>query len=109
MAVPSYFSMVLELIELLLETGTLAGASTQEVQLGAAYVGMAMNFDVFDAGGAHHKSSLYANTVARNAAHGEVLVDATLAFLDDSTFELLHTFVITFFNAQEHAHIIANA
>jgi len=109
MAAPSYSTLILRLVKLLLETGALAGASAQEVQLGTAHVGVAMNFDVLDAGGAHHKSAFYADTIAGNAAHGKVLVDTTIAFADDSTFKLLHTFVTTFFDAQEHTYIITHA
>ncbi len=93
----------------MLEAGAFAGSLAQVVKLGAMDAGVAVNQDTLDAGGAGQESALHADAVAGDSAHGEIGIISAPAQADHSAFELLGSFVCTFFNAEKYTHGVARA
>ena len=52
------------------------------------------------------ESPLYTHTVRGNAADGECLVDATSPDSDNHTLYHLHTFTVTFYDANVNLHCV---
>ena len=97
------------LVKLLLEAGPLACALAQIIQLRSPNMGMSLHRDFFDARRAGEKCALHADTVTRHASYGKTGIVGAIALADDHAFELLHAFVVAFFNSQENADQVANS
>ena len=98
-----------KLIEFLLQTGVLASAAAHEIQVGAAYVGMAVHYNFFKTGRASQEGALDANAIAGHTAHSEVFVIAASAGANHCATEFLDALVVAFFDAQENLYCVARA
>jgi hypothetical protein len=70
---------------------------------------MAVDNDPVDPGGTGKERALDANTIAGNAAYGEIRIVSTFAGADHGSFKLLYTLVRAFFDLQENADRIPRA
>jgi len=95
------------LIKLLLQAGGLAGSTSQEVQLGAAGLGMALHHNLVNSGRAQQERALYTNTIGCNTAHGKSASHTAVADADNGAFEFLDTLAFTFFNSDMNGNRIA--
>jgi len=98
-----------ESVELLLQAGVFPGAAAQKIQVGAPDMGVAMHDHFFQARRARQEGAFDADAIAGHAPHGKIRIHSTLALADDSTAEFLRSFVVSFFDAQEHADGVARA
>jgi len=80
----------------LFEAGALTGALAQEVQPGAADLGMAFDNYFLDARRAGQESALYTDTIAGYATDGEIAVVPAAAQADDGATELLDALIGAF-------------
>jgi len=94
--------------EFALEAGVFPRAIPQEIQTGAAHLGLAVHYDLLDQWRAGQESALNADAIAGYPPDGEVSLIGAPVLADDHTFELLGADSVTFFDLDEYAHIIAS-
>ena len=87
----------IELVDLLLNLGSLTNAVTQVVQLSAAHLTNADNLDTGYVGGVQGEGLLHATTVG-NTADGEGLRDAAAVLGDNGTLEDLDSLAVALFD-----------
>ena len=91
----------------LADTGGTTGETTQVVELGAANLAKACDFDFVDARRMNKERSLNSNAVGGNPANGEVLIHATGAAADHDAFEDLNALAGALNNLRVNANGVA--
>src|SRR6478672_3273710 len=101
-------SFVKFLVKFLFEAGGFAGAATHEIELGTANNTMAFHHHFVNTGRTKQKGAFDTDAIGSHASHRDRVVIATLAYANDSAFELLNTFAVTFFDLDMNTDIIAS-
>ena len=90
-----------------LDLGCLALTITQIIQLGAANLTVTDHFYVINTGGIDRERAFNTNPVG-HPANSEGLADATVTLGDNSAFESLQTFAVSFHNLYPNADSVAD-
>lgn len=89
------------------ETGSLASAIPQVVELCTPNVGVTNDLDFVNSRRSEQESALHADAVRGNAANREVGVVAAFSQANNRSAEFLNALPLAFANTQVNAHIIA--
>jgi hypothetical protein len=76
-----------------------ATSIAQKVEPGTAHMCVSQYLDLFNTRRVEHEGPLNSNTVRGDAAERECLIDTTAPYADDHTLHNLHTFAVTFYDA----------
>lgn len=87
-------------LKALFKASALAGKIPQEVQPGAADLGMPLDNNLINAWGAQQEVSFDADTVASDAPHGKGGVIATAAYIENGAFKDLDPFPVALFDLE---------
>ena len=96
-----------QILQALLDLGSLAYTITQIVELSAAHFTLADNLDLLHRGGVQGEHLLYAHAVG-HAADGNSLADTAVLLGDNSALEHLDTLTVAFLNTDVNTHGIAH-
>jgi hypothetical protein len=88
--------------KLLLEPRSLTGPLTQEVQIGSADMRVPVHNDFFNARRVEQKGALDSDTIAGDAAHGEIGIVAALTGTQHGAAEFLGPLGVPLSDAQEY-------
>ena len=93
-----------------LQTGCLAGASSQEVELGAPHLVVAQHLDLLDARRVQQKRTLDADAMGGHASDGEAGTGGLVAagHADHHALKDLNTLTAAFDNTGMHAHSVTD-
>jgi hypothetical protein len=91
------------------DAGRTASQATQVVQLGTADLTESHNLNLVDSRGVNEERSLDADTMGRNTANCEVLIDPAATTADNNTFEYLDTLAGALNDLRVNANGIAGA
>ena len=94
-------------LKTLLEASGLASAFSQEIQPGTTDLGVPINDDFLDPGGAHQEGAFHADAVAGDTPHGEGGVICTATDVEQGAFKDLDPFPVTLFDLEVDADRVA--